>query len=69
MKRYLSGIFIMISGIVLVIGLGIDRYWSGIAAWGIAFICLIFAVYFTKYIPDDNKNKKKINKNGMHGEK
>ncbi|SFB04591.1 hypothetical protein SAMN04488072_10622 [Lentibacillus halodurans] len=58
MKRYLTGIFISISGIVLVIGLGVDLYWSGIASWGIAVICLIFAAYFTKYIPNDKDDKR-----------
>ncbi|ALX49168.1 hypothetical protein [Lentibacillus amyloliquefaciens] len=58
MKRYLTAIFIGISGVVLIIGLGVDLYWSGIASWGIAFICLIFAVYFTKYIPNDKNDEK-----------
>lgn len=58
MKRYLTSIFIGISAIVLIIGLGVDLYWSGIASWGIACICLIFAAYFTKYIPNDKKDKK-----------
>ncbi|MFD2760096.1 hypothetical protein [Lentibacillus juripiscarius] len=58
MRRYLTTIFLILSGIVLVIGLSIDLYWSGIASWGLAFIFLIFATYFTKYIPNEKKNKK-----------
>ncbi|SFE34709.1 hypothetical protein SAMN05216238_11354 [Lentibacillus persicus] len=58
MKRYLTAIFIGISAVVLIIGLGVDLYWSGIAAWGITVICLIFAVYFTKYIPNDENDEK-----------
>lgn len=55
MKRYLSGILIGLSGVIIVIGNVMDLYWSGIAAWGIAFILLIFAIYFTKYIPNEKK--------------
>ncbi|TFJ92323.1 hypothetical protein [Lentibacillus salicampi] len=57
MKRHLTAIFILITGIVLIIGMGVDLYWSGIASWGIAVVCLMFAVYFTKYIPNDKNDK------------
>ncbi|GAB3045532.1 hypothetical protein [Virgibacillus ainsalahensis] len=58
MKRYLTAIFIAISVIVIVIGLSIDLYWSGIASWGIAIVCLLLAVHYSKYIPNDKKSKK-----------
>lgn len=59
MKRYLTAIFILLSLIIIIIGLQIDVRWNGIASWGLAFICLIFATYFAKYIPDkkDSKNR------------
>ncbi len=59
-KRHLSGILIVSSVIVIIIGNMADIYWSGIAAWGVAFILLILAAYFTKYIPNE-KNKKQTN--------
>lgn len=59
MKRYLTATFLMLSVIILIIGLRIDVRWNGIIAWGLTFISLIFAAYFTKYIPD-KKNKEKI---------
>ncbi|MGM8366208.1 hypothetical protein ACLIBG_12130 [Virgibacillus sp. W0181] len=59
MKRYLTAIFIGISILILIIGLRIDVRWNGIVSWGLGFICLIFAAYFTKYIPND-KDKKDI---------
>ncbi|HLS20547.1 MAG TPA: hypothetical protein VK056_02660 [Bacillota bacterium] len=55
MKRYLSIIFIGIGIIILIIGLQINVYWSGMVAWGLTFICLMFAAYFTKYIPDKKR--------------
>lgn len=58
MKRHLSTFFLILSAVVLLIGLKIDLYWSGIAGWGLAFISLIFAAYFTKYIPNEKKDKK-----------
>lgn len=60
MKRHLSGILIVSSVIVIIIGNMADIYWSGIAAWGVAFFLLILAAYFTKYIPNE-KNKKQTN--------
>ncbi|WP_192869558.1 hypothetical protein [Lentibacillus sediminis] len=57
MKRYLTAILIGLSAIIIVIGLSVDLYWSGIAAWGLALICLIMATYFSKYIPNDKKKK------------
>lgn len=58
MKRYLTVIFLVLSVIILIIGLQIDAQWNGIASWGLAFITLIFAAYFTKYIPDQKNDKK-----------
>lgn len=58
-KRYLSGILIGLSGIIIIVGNMLDLYWSGIAAWGVSIILLICAAYFTKYIPNDRKNKPK----------
>jgi preprotein translocase subunit SecY len=57
MKRYLTIIFLVLSVIIIVIGLQINVHWNGIVSWGLAFICLIFATYFTKYIPDKEENK------------
>lgn len=56
-KRYLTAIFIGLSAIIIIIGIGLDLYWSGIAAWGIAIILLIFAIRFTKYIPNEKRKK------------
>ncbi|WP_232334360.1 hypothetical protein [Oceanobacillus sp. AG] len=58
-KRYLSGILIVASVLIIIIGNMLDRYWSGIAAWGVAIILLVFAAYFTKHIPNDKKKKPK----------
>lgn len=58
MKRYLTGVFLLLSAIILIVGLRIDVYWNGIASWGLSFISLLFAAYFTKYIPDEKKSKK-----------
>ena len=59
LKRYLTSFFIILSVLILLIGLKIDVRWNGIASWGLAFICLIFATYFTKYIPNEKSDKKK----------
>lgn len=56
MKRYLTAIFFVLSGLILLVGLQINVYWNGIASWGLAFISLCFAAYFTKYIPNDKNN-------------
>ncbi|OZU89152.1 hypothetical protein CIL03_09095 [Virgibacillus indicus] len=58
MKRYLTAFFIALSGVILFIGLRINFVWNGIVSWGLALICLIFAAYFTKYIPNEKDNKK-----------
>ncbi|QGS68030.1 hypothetical protein CV093_03100 [Oceanobacillus sp. 143] len=58
MKRYLTIIFIILSGLCVLIGLIIDQIWSGIVGWALAVILLIFALYFTKYIPEETKEKK-----------
>ncbi len=58
MKRYLTLAFIILSILILIIGLRFDVRWNGIVSWGLAFICLIFATYFSKYIPNDNQSKK-----------
>jgi len=52
LKRYLTFIFIVLSLIILIVGLNIKIYWSGIVSWSFALISLIFAAYFTKYIPN-----------------
>lgn len=57
MKRYLTVAFMLLSVIILFIGLRFDVRWNGIVSWGLAFICLIFATYFTKYIPDDRQRE------------
>jgi energy-coupling factor transporter transmembrane protein EcfT len=57
LKRYLSAIFIFLSALTVVLGHMIDIYWSGLVAWGLGFVLLIFAVYFTKYIPNDTKKR------------
>lgn len=59
MKRYLTLIFFILSIAVIVIGLRIDVLWNGIATWGIVFILLILAAYFTKYIPNEKKKRKR----------
>lgn len=58
MKRYLTAFFLVLSAIILIIGLRIDFRWNGIVSWGLAFISLIFAAYYTKYIPNEKKSKK-----------
>ncbi|MFD2627228.1 hypothetical protein [Oceanobacillus kapialis] len=58
MKRYLTALFIGVSVLILIIGLQINATWSGIVSWGLTFICLCFAAYFTKYIPDEKKSGK-----------
>lgn len=55
MKRYLTSIFLLITAIIIFIGLRIDLPWTGIVTWGLALITLIFAAYYTKYIPDRKK--------------
>ncbi|MFC4025353.1 hypothetical protein ACFOUV_16320 [Oceanobacillus longus] len=57
MKRYLTAILIGLSGIIIVIGIGLDLYWSGIVSWGLAIILLLFAAYYTKYIPNEKNSK------------
>lgn len=59
MKRYLTVALIVLSVIILTVGLRIDVYWNGLLSWGLTFICLIFATYFTKYIPEKKDNKAK----------
>ncbi|PAV30659.1 hypothetical protein CIL05_06035 [Virgibacillus profundi] len=58
MKRYLTAFFIALSGVIIFVGLRINFEWNGIVSWGLALICLIFAAYFTKYIPNEKKSKK-----------
>ncbi|MFZ3580399.1 hypothetical protein [Virgibacillus sp. DJP39] len=57
MKRYLTTLFIILSAVILIIGLQLDYRWNGILSWGLSFISLIFAVYFTKYIPNEKQRK------------
>ncbi|MFS0675027.1 hypothetical protein [Ornithinibacillus sp. 179-J 7C1 HS] len=59
MKRYLTAIFLGISALILIVGLRIDLQWTGIVTWGLTLISLLFAAYYTKYIPDEKKNKKR----------
>ncbi|WP_096270924.1 hypothetical protein [Paucisalibacillus globulus] len=59
MKRYLTAIFLALSALILVFGLRIDLQWTGIVTWGLTLICLIFAAYYTKYIPDEKSKKKR----------
>lgn len=59
MKRYLTLFFIGLSILIIVIGLSMNLYWSGMVAWGLAIICLLLAMYFTKYIPDKKKDTKR----------
>ncbi|WP_284141696.1 hypothetical protein [Virgibacillus sp. LDC-1] len=58
MKRYLTSIFLLLTAIILFVGLRLDFRWGGIATWGLAVISLIFAAYFTKYIPNEKEPKK-----------
>ncbi len=59
MKRYLTTIFILITMITIMIGYSIDVRWNGIVAWSLAIIFLIFAAYFTKFIPEKKKKADK----------
>jgi hypothetical protein len=59
MKRYLTAIFIALSVVILALGLRIDSQWTGAATWGVTLILLIFAAYFTKYIPDEKTPKRR----------
>lgn len=56
-KRYLTTIFVIASMIVVFIGMKSEVRWAGIATWAIAFLLLMFAAYFTKYIPNKNNNE------------
>ncbi|WP_176330372.1 hypothetical protein [Oceanobacillus rekensis] len=57
MKRYLTAIFIGLSGVIIFVGIKLDLYWSGIVSWGLAIVLLLLAAYYTKYIPNDKKEK------------
>lgn len=57
MKRYLSLFFFILSGLILLIGYNIDVYWGGTIAWGLTFVSLCFAAYFTKYISNNEDEK------------
>lgn len=63
MKRYLTLIFFILSIAVIVFGLRIDVLWNGIATWGIVLVLLLFAAYFTKYIPDKKRKESEKNNN------
>ncbi|HLS67162.1 MAG TPA: hypothetical protein VK029_09240 [Pseudogracilibacillus sp.] len=52
MKRYVTFICIGLSIIAVIISFQFDVRWNGIVAWGLATIFLLFAAYFTKYIPE-----------------
>ncbi|MFD2046421.1 hypothetical protein ACFSTA_18925 [Ornithinibacillus salinisoli] len=58
MKRYLTFVFLLLSAVILIIGLRIDLQWTGAVTWALTLICLIFAAYYTKYIPDNKEDKK-----------
>jgi len=55
MKRFLTAIFIGLSILSVVISFRFDVRWNGIVAWGLAIIFLLFAAYFTKYIPNNKE--------------
>lgn len=57
MKRYFTSVFLVLSVIILIVGLRMDFRWNGVVSWSLVIVCLIFAAYFTKYIPN-KKNKK-----------
>jgi len=57
MKRHLSAIFIAISIISVIVSFRFDVRYNGIVAWGLAVIFLLFAAYFTKYIPNEEKEQ------------
>lgn len=53
MKRYLTLLFLILSIIAVIISYQFDVLWNGIVGWGLAFILLCFATYFTKFIRDE----------------
>lgn len=57
MKRYFTTILVLISMAIVFIGVTADVRWGGIVSWAIALILLGFAAYYTKYIPNQDKNK------------
>jgi len=62
MKRYLTSIFICFSFISLIVGFRLNVTWNGVVSWGLALIFLLFAAYFTRYIPNE-ENKKRSHEN------
>lgn len=50
MKPYLTYFFIFLSIIAVIVSYQFNVRWNGILAWGLAFILLGFATYFTKFI-------------------
>ena len=62
MKRYLTAIFIGLSALSVLIGFRFDVRWNGIMSWGLAFIFLLFAAYFIKYIPNENTSQETIHR-------
>ncbi|WP_199860648.1 hypothetical protein [Oceanobacillus damuensis] len=58
MKRNLTYILIGLSLVIILIGISLDFYWSGIVSWGLAIVLLLFAAYYSKYIPNEKKGKK-----------
>lgn len=52
MKPYLTYFFIFLSIIAIIVSYQFDVRWNGIVGWGLAFILLSFATYFTKFIRD-----------------
>lgn len=49
----------MLSALIIYIGSKVEVYWSGIVAWGLALICLVFAAYYSRYIPNEKEQDKK----------
>lgn len=54
-KRHMSGVFILLTAIILVVGTKLNYAWIGIVKWGLAAITLSLAMYYTKYIPSQKQ--------------
>ncbi|UFT99989.1 hypothetical protein KO561_03225 [Radiobacillus kanasensis] len=53
MKSKLTVIFILLSVVVQTLGLFLKFPYKGLLVWGSSFVFLLFAAYFTKYLPND----------------
>lgn len=58
MKRYITTLLVLISMMIVFIGVTAEVRWGGIVSWSLALILLCFAAYYTKYIPNRDKNNK-----------